>query len=177
MDEQDRLRRSIAVHEAGHALVYSARIPMPARLRIVVRSQPTCNVGGYATTGDLTRPPETLDTMGLVHYMLIQLGGQAAEKTILGQDSKLASEDLEKWSRYVHLFLAKSPSVGWTQENLYETQMNLLGLFFGRNENIMLVLAEEAIMHREVLLQDFLRTAPPIWYPPSNLFPRPAGLE
>ena len=171
---ENGLPSRIAVHEAGHAMLWSAEIPTPSTLELVYQPEEK-GKEGYVTNGRPKKSPEEMTDKRLIFGMLVKLAGQAAEQMIFDAPSEMAGHDNKEWVEYAREFIGRHSEVGWTEEHLHESQMLLLSLFFRMNREVTVTLARAAESQGRVNVAEFLTTAGHVNYLEEPIFPRPAA--
>ena len=97
--------RTLAIHEAGHALPYAALRPLPPYVQVSL-PQPTAadDTLGYVTR--IVYPHELEDLTFQRWEMLVCLAGQAAEDLVLHGQSNGSGQDLERWLGHAEDYLS-----------------------------------------------------------------------
>ena len=99
-----RAVRAIAVHEAGHALVYAALRPLPdyVEVRLYDRFARDDVLGEVSP---IAYPHQLEDLSFLKWHMLMLLAGQAAEQILLEVETIGPVQDLAQWTVLVQEYL------------------------------------------------------------------------
>ncbi len=108
----EKERRIVAVHEAGHAIVAegSATADPVRKISIVPRT-----IGALGFTQQLPDDRSLLQHDELIDRLRVLLGGRAAEEIVFGQVSTGASNDLERATHLAHRMVREfgmSPELG-----------------------------------------------------------------
>lgn len=175
MAHSETLLQRMRVHEAGHALVASARIPRPSEFHIVI-GDPAVPQSTFVRCRTVPVPVERMRDNLLVHSMLMYLGGYGAEQLVFGGDAELAADDLLRWQERAVVFIRRHGKAGWTEENAFENHLLLLKLFFIKNEQLLRSLAQEEGVGGVIDVNRFLSDQPGIYYP-ERYFPRPSPAD
>jgi hypothetical protein len=111
MPATDRDRQVVAVHEAGHALVYAALHPaaLPASLKAEVRLDGRAK-GVHGWVLSQAMPHQLLGQQDLAWLSLLDLAGMAAEQVVLGQAHEGNQSDQAQWLTHITQWLTLHPT-------------------------------------------------------------------
>ena len=116
--------RSIAVHEAGHALFYAALQPLPEYVTVNLYER----LGRDDVLGEVTRiiyPHQLEDITFMRWQMLMLLAGQAAELALLTVETIGPGQDLACWTELAQDYLKLCLSEVFFAEPANEFQASL----------------------------------------------------
>jgi hypothetical protein len=185
----ERDNRVTSVHEAGHALVYAALGFLPNEVKIVLHDQSKLGVLGYVSAGEWGEWKHLLTSRTFAEWeMLLFLGGQAAEKVLLGEASLGSRSDMVYWEVRAKAYL--SHGFGFTYFNHPDTQLEvgqnqlsldvlrdnqrtLLQKFFDENKQVLDDLAFAVAEKRELSKSDLVPFLARVQF--LDGFPKPNG--
>lgn len=150
-----RDRKIIAVHEAGHAMVYAGLRPLPPGIRVVMGSDPHTASLGYVTgvAWQHVLPSSAFSAWRMHCY----LAGYAAERALLGENALGTISDMQAWQTEAHCWLAagcgdfyyasphnaaEAANNQRTLETLRSRQMAVLKKFFEANRALLTEFAD-----------------------------------
>lgn len=161
-------KRSVAIHESGHALVYATLGYAPKDLVVVISEFNDYRLGFVS---GLSNKNTLLNSLDLEWNMLLSLAGKVAEKIIIGKDGIGSSSDNVYWLKDAKSYLSNYfngiyyilPQNKFEQElneeklnKLYEQQVDMLERFFIENKKILedlsLLLLEKKKLKKDDLI-------------------------
>lgn len=156
--------RRVAIHEAGHTLLYRLLPECPKEMRVFVR--PVINEGtGEANGGGVRLVPMQVSEKQAYAVMLIKLAGLEAEVTLLGSRGNGGVSDYSEWielaTRYATAGSAgafyRFPVWLWQRQinrdtinALQERQREDLRAFFSGNKDLLLELSDDLLARGEL---------------------------
>ena len=178
--------RAIAVHEAGHALLYAALRPLPVYVTVTLYDRP----GRDDVLGDVTKiiyPHQLEDLTFLRWQMLMLLAGQAAEQALLSEETVGPVQDLAQWTELAqdYLMLCRGEVFFAKPANEYQAMLNQRLLtraltlqrlqvraFLSINRSVLDDLANEIELHKRLSARELQSLFAGVQIPAS--FPTPA---
>jgi hypothetical protein len=156
--------KTIAAHEAGHALLHAALAALPTDFVAVMEQNHDTGSLGFVTGVNDGEHMLTRRTFA-EWRMLVLLAGMAAEKALLGSETLGGSSDYRMWVAMAHTYLSNgikglfySEPLGTVQvmfnkislDNLQREQEALLAEFFAINLDVLTEVADTLVAHRRL---------------------------
>lgn len=154
--------RRVAIHEAGHTLLYRLLPERPSDMRVMVR--PVIDEQN-SRGGEVRLTPMQVPATYAYVAMLIDLAGLEAEFAVLGSRGNGGSDDYAEWIELATRFAIagsagafyRCPITFWQRQinrdtinALQERQRNDLREFFAGNANLLVELADDILARGEL---------------------------
>lgn len=152
----------IAVHEAGHAMMYSYFKKVPEQLDILLYEQ-AMNKDGESRGLVIGKVPIKNSKEFKEWQLLLSLAGTRAELIAYGKHSEGSESDIKKWQDMAHSFLTEFDSKYTNQPTtpahfeinkrletaLFEKHTKIIDKFLSKNKSVMMKMAKQAmVFHR-----------------------------
>lgn len=156
------VKLKIAVHEAGHAMMYSYFKKIPEQLDILLYEQ-AMNKDSESRGLVLAKVPVKNSKDFKEWQLLLALAGTRAELIAYGKHSEGSESDIKKWQDMAHSFLTEFESKYTNQPTtpahfeinkrletaLFEKHTKIIDKFLSKNKSVMLAMARQAmVFHR-----------------------------
>ncbi|MBD8088757.1 hypothetical protein IFT48_02110 [Pseudomonas fluorescens] len=181
-------KRTIAVHEAGHAVLLGLHKELPESSELVMRKTAT-DAGSLGHCTGVSWDHQISNKIFVEWNMLFCLAGVEAERLVLGEVSLGGSSDYRNWQSLADLYLSGHDSMvyfheikaPWHEEynakviyDLKESQKQIVREMLLENEEVLIMLRDALIERGGISGKEFLdvlsQVVPTASTPRSSLF-------